>query len=110
MNDDQIIEDAINALHSYIDRCNEEIKAEPSPVDFDTLYGTYGRTIAAERDNGEEEYVVKGEAEIPDPRYVPVYTKEDVDKVVMMLTLWIPDMDIRTKLEEIYQCWKDTQK
>src|SRR5258708_37267226 len=47
---------------------------------------------------------------IPDPRYIPVYTKEDIDKIVMMLTLWIPDLDIRNKLEEIYQCWKDTQK
>lgn len=50
------------------------------------------------------------ELDPPDPRYVPIYTREDIDKIVMMLTLWIPEVDIRNKLEEIYQCWKDTQK
>jgi hypothetical protein len=39
-----------------------------------------------------------------------IYTKTDLDKIVMMLTLWIDDIATRDKLEEIYQCWKDTQK
>jgi len=39
-----------------------------------------------------------------------IYTKTDLDKIVMMLTLWIDDIPTRDKLEEIYQCWKDTQK
>lgn len=38
------------------------------------------------------------------------YEIGDLDKLVLMLTLWIPDNDTRLKLEEIYQCWKDLQR
>jgi len=38
------------------------------------------------------------------------YEIQDLDKLVLMLTLWIPDVEIRTKLEEIYTLWKELQK
>lgn len=86
---------------------------------YDAFYGTIGSTVQEVpqimdadgtqfREWDGEEMPQKEPA--PDPRYVPVYSRDDIDKIVMMLTLWIPDIDIRNKLEEIYQCWKDTQK
>lgn len=45
-----------------------------------------------------------------DPDTVAIYSKQDVDKLVMMLTLWIDDVAIRNKVEEMFKYWKDIQK
>jgi len=39
-----------------------------------------------------------------------IYSLEDIDKVVMMLTLWIDDETIINKIEKMFKYWKDLQK
>lgn len=46
----------------------------------------------------------------PDKYQEKLYSLEDMDKVVAMLTLFIDDYDTRIQLEELYQSWKDTGK
>ena len=46
----------------------------------------------------------------PDKYQEKIYSAEDMDKVIAMLTLFIDDHDTRIQLEEVYQSWKDTGK
>ncbi len=39
----------------------------------------------------------------------PKYTEEDLDKIIMLLTLWIDDRSVISKIEEMYKYWKETQ-
>lgn len=45
-----------------------------------------------------------------DPYELAKYSIEDIDKLIMMLTLWIDDISTRDKLEEIYKYWKELQR
>lgn len=38
------------------------------------------------------------------------YSELDLDKLIMLLTLWIDNIEIRDKLEEMYKLWKELQK
>jgi hypothetical protein len=46
----------------------------------------------------------------PDKHQEKIYSQEDMDKVVMLLTLYIDDPNNRVEVEEAYQAMKDQGK
>lgn len=40
----------------------------------------------------------------------PVYKIEDIDKLITLLTLWIDDRSVISKMEKMYKQWKELQK
>lgn len=93
--------------HSNIDLLNEErlvnSKAtQPDPYPNGGGYSS-GMTYSFNSPTYNAEYD-------PDKYQEKIYSQEDMDKVVMMLTLYIDDQDNRIQLEEAYQAMKDQGK
>jgi hypothetical protein len=105
---------------------------EPDPINLDDIFDAaldqndipdhavaanpfQGHDIARQRDDFDAmtaqtvTYALGGSFKIPDPPPI-LYTGEDIDKLIKMLTLWIDDRTVIVKMEEMYKQWKDLQK